>query len=569
MIMLLQFSSSSSFQWKMAQFLEDLYGFLKNKSDILILTSRNLLILSEKIDHIRQIQCSALDSKVKTQLIRHSLQDFPERSFDTLEALLSVVKELRIEISHPGERPRLDLNVFSGLKGLEVVGVDLDVLGKTQLVSIEKLAVKSSPECMLRLIKPSALSSLIELDLSHNSMEEVSILHHLKGLRTLNLSNNKIKSITGLAHLKVLHCLDISFNQIADEDELSVINEFNQLETLKLKGNPIGPFIEWMHILQKSIDVKGLKVDVDVRTKGEESFVSVRMKRSKRTPTKRIVSLTKEEPPQEHPVILPVVKDDIEKNDIQAEEEIILSSPSEAKELPKQEKTLTKLVVFENWFTSSRIHETAARDAILSDELQSKVDIGFVTLWDGLYMEKASFVLHDGRIWFIKEKDWVYVYMVDPRSVLSVYLGPMHRFILIQTHFDLILLTNPPQNFPQLPEHIPRYPLAIKNIDGSDLIEFVVSDGHGPVILSTSQKHVMISSFEFTVDCRVLSSAIDTQLKTAIQAVDSKSVNEDNVIRVVFGRKTFGSTAHNTMHWVIRGFNEPSRNRILSFIHAR
>ena len=81
-----------------------------------------------------------------------------------------------------------------------------------------------------------SLTNLRRLDLSNNSIENVSGLETLSKLEILNLENNNIKVIEGFDNLRSLKQLYLFSNQI------SQINSFNVSQTLtrvSLSGNPI------------------------------------------------------------------------------------------------------------------------------------------------------------------------------------------------------------------------------------------------------------------------------------------------------------------------------------------
>ncbi|MBN1414034.1 MAG: leucine-rich repeat domain-containing protein [Bacteroidales bacterium] len=68
------------------------------------------------------------------------------------------------------------------------------------------------------------LKQLLEIDLSDNKISDVDTLSNLKNLRTLNLSNNTISDISSLMNLENLEYLDISGIK-APHDQIRVLEE--------------------------------------------------------------------------------------------------------------------------------------------------------------------------------------------------------------------------------------------------------------------------------------------------------------------------------------------------------
>ncbi len=76
------------------------------------------------------------------------------------------------------------------------------------------------------------------LDVSNNSVEDISDLWHLQHLEELYLSDNQIGIIDALASLTALKIVDLSGNQI---DDISPLFGLENLEYVNLIGNPILP----------------------------------------------------------------------------------------------------------------------------------------------------------------------------------------------------------------------------------------------------------------------------------------------------------------------------------------
>ena len=79
-------------------------------------------------------------------------------------------------------------------------------------------------------------TNLESLDLSSNSITDITPLKNLKKLYYLNLSGNEITDITPLKNLKKLYYLDLSCNVITD---ITALTNLTNLEVLELSENQI------------------------------------------------------------------------------------------------------------------------------------------------------------------------------------------------------------------------------------------------------------------------------------------------------------------------------------------
>jgi internalin A len=76
------------------------------------------------------------------------------------------------------------------------------------------------------------------MDLSGNSISDISLLWGLTALEELNLSDNKLEEIDTLSNLRNLKILDLSYNAIRD---ISALYTLNKLEYLVLTGSKVPP----------------------------------------------------------------------------------------------------------------------------------------------------------------------------------------------------------------------------------------------------------------------------------------------------------------------------------------
>ncbi|EFO26712.2 immunoglobulin I-set domain-containing protein [Loa loa] len=102
------------------------------------------------------------------------------------------------------------------------------------------------------------ISKVIELDISHNKMEEVPNLDDFCRLKRLNLGHNRICSIPDkiLAPLKYLEELNLSHNQISQISKVAFKNLFS-LQKIDLGGNKLKTLPLLLHIP----DLKELYLD--------------------------------------------------------------------------------------------------------------------------------------------------------------------------------------------------------------------------------------------------------------------------------------------------------------------
>ncbi len=84
--------------------------------------------------------------------------------------------------------------------------------------------------------KLSKMNYLIELDLSHNYIPNISILEDLILLEVINLSYNEISDISSLKELKKLREINLSNNEIID---ISPLERINNLQSINLSENEI------------------------------------------------------------------------------------------------------------------------------------------------------------------------------------------------------------------------------------------------------------------------------------------------------------------------------------------
>lgn len=181
-----------------------------------------------------QLQDSALDALVRELLSRSAGSDL------TTADLWSIA-----ELTVPAETLELtDLAYFTGLTSLTIqehAAPDLSFLSSlTKLETLDLSDSTISPEslsligslpnlkslnlarCGLSTLSGlETLTTLTELNLSENSISDVTPLGGNAGLQTLNLQRNAISNVTGLSGMTALAWLDVSYNSLGDMSPLS------------------------------------------------------------------------------------------------------------------------------------------------------------------------------------------------------------------------------------------------------------------------------------------------------------------------------------------------------------
>ena len=130
---------------------------------------------------------------------------------------------------------------FNGLTALTYLNLsgnsigDISVLEDlTTLTSLFLAATSISDISALE-----SLTALKELYLTHNAITDISVLQHLTALTELSLGENSVSNISVLQHLTALKTLILDHNAISD---VSVLENLTTLEFLSLNKNPISDY---------------------------------------------------------------------------------------------------------------------------------------------------------------------------------------------------------------------------------------------------------------------------------------------------------------------------------------
>ena len=123
---------------------------------------------------------------------------------------------------------------IEALTGSELHGIDLTVLAS--LPTLRSLTLTSSSLSSAAMEAIGSLTSLTSLDLSSCGLSSISALSGLTKLVSVNLSDNSIGNITPLENMAQLQELDLSGNAVKS---LAVLVDLPELTVLKLTRDPI------------------------------------------------------------------------------------------------------------------------------------------------------------------------------------------------------------------------------------------------------------------------------------------------------------------------------------------
>lgn len=107
------------------------------------------------------------------------------------------------------------ISSLSQLQELFITGCNVDQQTMTTIASLPELQALTLVNCSLSDISPLANAhNLTYLDLSYNSIGDISSLSSLAGLRTLYLTNNALTDLSALSSLGNLELLNVSYNSL-------------------------------------------------------------------------------------------------------------------------------------------------------------------------------------------------------------------------------------------------------------------------------------------------------------------------------------------------------------------
>ena len=147
-----------------------------------------------------------------------------------------------------------DLSVLATLSDLQTLTVRNTVIANSNLSFLSKMPKLTSltlSDCGISTIADMTdVSTLEYLDLSNNTIRNVSALSHMTGLKHLDLSYNALISLQDLQNLVNLEELDVSYNSLASTAHVSALTALTKLDVssndlMKLEG--IGELTQLQH----------------------------------------------------------------------------------------------------------------------------------------------------------------------------------------------------------------------------------------------------------------------------------------------------------------------------------
>ena len=125
-----------------------------------------------------------------------------------------------------------NLEKLVNLEQLILSGNDLSTVDISNLNKLTNLKIFEARECGLSNIDTIPTNNLMQLDLSNNKIEDISILETASKLTNLFVSNNYIGDITGIKNCSEMKVLDLSYNIL---DSVEPLENLTSLEELNLE----------------------------------------------------------------------------------------------------------------------------------------------------------------------------------------------------------------------------------------------------------------------------------------------------------------------------------------------
>lgn len=157
------------------------------------------------------------------------------KSYEDLKLLPKLAK-LKIEEGSQGDLTVLD--ELDLLRELDLSGIRLSEEDLNRIAAHTELTKLSLAGCSLSSIQPLApLTSLRCLDLTDNTIRNISVVSGMTELQQLYLANNVVNAVDAFSGLQKLEALDISYNAVSS---LAPLRGLQNLKTLLAPNNQIG-----------------------------------------------------------------------------------------------------------------------------------------------------------------------------------------------------------------------------------------------------------------------------------------------------------------------------------------
>ncbi len=201
-----------------------------------------------KVEFYKNENTFSLNSK--KEVIKLNLKDNGLVDLNGLSNVQKTVTYLNLAAT------RIDkIDILASFKNLIFVDLSTnsieDISPIASLNQIESLLLDNNK---ISVIPKLNLPKLFQLWLYSNEIDDITNLQNLLNLIYLNISNNKIKSIDSLKKLRKLESIDLGKNAISD---LSPLNSFKNLYSLVLSANKIYDLTS----LSKILEIKKLNLE--------------------------------------------------------------------------------------------------------------------------------------------------------------------------------------------------------------------------------------------------------------------------------------------------------------------
>lgn len=227
-------------------------------SDLKLMKSLETLEISEGISN--QLTNLSSNSTLKTLIIQKTMLSFEDleaigkltslKSLTMESCMISTISPLAsltaLEVLNINTNSVRDIEALRSLKELKELNMHRNALEDISAISdcvrLEVLDISDNP--FVTSIAPLTTCTMLQnVNISHCSIKEISVLSNAMDLLQLNASNNQITTIEGLENCLRLTNLNLSVNSIAD---LTPLINHSELVMLDFSNNQITQLPSWI-----------------------------------------------------------------------------------------------------------------------------------------------------------------------------------------------------------------------------------------------------------------------------------------------------------------------------------